>query len=107
MNVLHSALIVIICSAVTILLRFTPFILFRSGSTPPVIQYLGTVLPGALIGMLVIYCLKDIDLLHAPFALPELISGAVVVALQWYKKSPLLSIVGGTVCYMLLTQLVF
>lgn len=104
---LHSVLLIAVCSLVTIAVRFAPFLFFAGRKTPPVIAYLGHVLPGALIGMLVIYCLKDISLLRAPFAAPELISCAVVVMLQWFKRNSLLSIVGGTVCYMLLTQFLF
>ena len=99
---LHSVLLIAVCALVTMAVRFAPFLFFAGQETPPVIAYLGRVLPGALIGMLVIYCLKDISPLKAPFAAPELISCAVVVLLQWRGKNSLLSIVAGTVCYMLL-----
>ena len=90
----------------TMLLRFLPFLIFRQ-HTPPYIAYLGRVLPPALIGMLVIYCLKDVDLASAAHGLPELIAAAVVVGAQCWKRNSLVSILGGTVAYMLLTQLVF
>ena len=71
------------------------------------IEYLGTVLPCAIMGMLVVYCLKDISFLRSPYGLPELIACCVVAALHVWKRNSLLSIGGGTVCYMLLIQLVF
>ena len=93
-------------SLVTILLRFLPFLVFRK-KVPPCITYLGRVLPPAIIGMLVIYCLKDTVITSAPFGLPELIAGVMVVLLQAWKRNALLSILCGTVVYMLLIQLVF
>ena len=105
MNELHSLLIVIIAALVTALTRFLPFWIFGSKrKTPEWILRLGTVLPSAIIGMLVVYCLKD---LSAPFGLPELIGCAAVVLLHIWKRSTLLSIGGGTLCYMLLTAFVF
>ncbi len=92
----------------TMLTRFLPFLLFPAGKpTPPYIQYLGKALPGAVFGMLVIYCLKDVSLLGGSHAIPELISIAVVTALHLWKRQMLLSIAGGTICYMLLVQLIF
>ena len=70
-------------------------------------SYLGRVLPPAIIGMLVIYCLKDTVITSAPFGLPELIAGVMVVLLQAWKRNALLSILCGTVVYMLLIQLAF
>ena len=64
-------------------------------------------LPPAIIGMLIIYCLKDTVITSAPFGLPELIAGVMVVLLQAWKRNALLSILCGTVVYMLLIQLVF
>ena len=92
----------------TMLTRFLPFLLFPAGRpTPKYIQYLGKFLPAAVFGLLVIYCLKDVSLLSGSHGIPELISIAVVVALHLWKRQMLLSIAGGTVCYMLLVQLVF
>ena len=102
----HSALLVAVMSLVTILLRFLPFLVFRK-KVPPCITYLGRVLPPAIIGMLVIYCLKDTVITSAPFGLPELIAGVMVVLLQAWKRNALLSILCGTVVYMLLIQLAF
>ena len=102
----HSALLVAVMSAFTILLRFLPFLVFRK-RVPPYVAYLGKVLPPAIIGMLVVYCLKDTVLTRAPFGAPELIAGLAVVALQAWKRSALLSILGGTLIYMILVQAVF
>ena len=90
----------------TALLRFLPFLIFRR-RTPPYIAYLGKVLPPALIGMLVIYCFKDVGFTTAPHGLPELIAAGSVVLLHIWKRSSLVSILSGTAVYMLLVQLVF
>ena len=102
----HAALLVVIMSAVTILLRFIPFLIFRK-KTPAYIAYLGDVLPAAIIGMLVIYCLKDTDMTQAPFGAPEIMAGLAVAGLQIWKRKSLLSILGGTAVYMILIRTVF
>ena len=102
----HTALLIAIMSAVTILLRFLPFIVFRK-RTPPFVMYLGEVLPPAMIGMLVVYCLKDVTPAQYPHGLPELIAGLIVVGLQAWKRNSLLSILAGTAVYMVLVQVVF
>ncbi len=92
----------------TMLTRFLPFLLFPAGRpTPKYIQYLGKVLPAAVFGLLIIYCLRNVNLLAGSHGIPELISILVVVALHRWKRQMLLSIAGGTVCYMLLVQLIF
>ena len=78
-----------------------------AGSTPAPVVYLSNVLPYAIMGMLVVYCLKPTPVLESPHGLPELTSVAMVVALHKWKHNTLLSIVSGTVAYMLLIQLVF
>ena len=104
----HAALLVAAMSIVTILLRFLPFLIWSGKrKTPPYILYLGRVLPPAIIGMLVIYCLKDISFAAAPFVAPELIAGVCVVCLQVWRRNSLISILGGTLIYMLLVQCVF
>ena len=103
---MNAAVLIAVMSLVTILLRFLPFLVFRE-NTPPYISYLGKVLPPAIIGMLVIYCLKDISLSMNPYGLPELIASACVIGLQVWKRSALVSILTGTVVYMLLVQAVF
>ena len=105
---MHDILLIVISALVIAATRFLPFLIFgRKRETPPIITYLGTVLPCAIMGMLVVYCLKDVSFSGAPYGLPELIACAVVAALHVWKRNSLLSIGGGTVCYMLLVQLVF
>lgn len=104
----HAALLVAIMSLVTILLRFLPFLIWSGKRrTPKYILYLGNVLPPAIIGMLVVYCLKDISFASAPFGVPELLAAAGVVGLQVWRRNSLVSILGGTAFYMVLVQLVF
>ena len=92
----------------TMLTRFLPFMLFPAGKpTPKYVRYLGKVLPPAVFGMLVIYCLKNVSIFTGSHAIPEMLSISLVVALHLWKRQMLLSIAGGTVCYMLLVQLVF
>ena len=98
---------IVIMSAVTIALRFLPFILFSGKKTPKVIAYLGKVLPYAMMGMLVVYCLRDISFKSAGGFVPEIMASAVVVVSYIIKKNSLISIISGTVSYMLLVQLVF
>ena len=104
----HAMLLVAVMVLVTALLRFLPFAVFGGKrKTPPYIAYLGRVLPFAIMGMLVVYCLRNVDVLHFAYGLPELIAIAVTIGLHLWKKQMLLSIAGGTVCYMLLVQFVF
>ena len=104
----HSAILIAVVAGVTMLLRFLPFAVFGKGKkTPAYITYLSSVLPYAIMGMLVVYCLKDISLVEAPHGLPELLAGAIVVGLHLWKKNTLLSIATGTVAYMMLIQFVF
>ena len=92
----------------TMLTRFLPFLLFPAGKpTPKAVHYLGSVLPGAVFGLLVVYCLKNVSLFTGSHGLPELISISLVVLLHLSKRQMLLSIAGGTACYMLLVQFVF
>ncbi len=92
----------------TVLTRFLPFLVFPAEKpTPKYIQYLGTVLPSAVFGLLVVYCLKDVSLFAGSHGIPELISITVVIGLHIWKRQMLLSIAGGTLCYMLLVQFVF
>lgn len=92
----------------TMFTRFLPFLLFPAGRpTPHYIQYLGKVLPAAVFGLLVVYCLKNVNVFSGSYGIPEFISIGVVIALHLWKRQMLLSIVGGTVCYMLLVQFVF
>ena len=103
---MNSIALIALMAIVTILIRFLPFIVFRQ-KTPKYISYLGSVLPPAIIGMLVIYCLKDIAPSVHPFGVPELISVACVIGVQAWKRNSLISILAGTLIYMVLVQLVF
>ena len=103
---MRSGILVAIMAIVTILLRFLPFWVFKK-NTPKYISYLGEVLPAAIIGMLVVYCLRNTDIIVAPHGLPELIATAIVVGLQIWKRNALVSILSGTMAYMLMVQLFF
>ena len=100
---MKAAILVAAMALVTVMLRFLPFLVFR-GKTPDYIAYLGNVLPPAIIGMLVIYCLKDVSLRAAPFGIPELLAAICVIALQVWWRNSLISILTGTVVYMLLIR---
>lgn len=104
----RSVIIIAVVAATTFLTRAVPFVLFPSGKkVPKAVQYLGKALPPAVIGMLVIYCFKNVTPTAFPFGLPELIAGAAVVALHVWKRNNLLSIGVGTVLYMVLVQTIF
>ena len=103
---MRAAVLVAVMAVVTILLRFLPFIVFQK-KTPEYIIYLGKVLPPAIIGMLVIFCLKDVSVMTATHGLPELIAAACVVLLQAWKRNSLLSILAGTALYMILIRTAF
>ena len=98
--------LVAVMAGVTILLRFLPFLVFRK-EPPRYISYLGKVLPPAIIGMLVVYCFKDITPAVHPFGIPELVAAACVVGVQIWKRNALISILAGTALYMVLIQLAF
>lgn len=101
-------MIVAVAALVTVALRVLPFLIFGGNKeTPPVITYLGRVLPYAIMGMLVVFCLKEVSLVRGPYGAPEFISCFIVAALHIWKRNTLLSIVGGTACYMVLLQAVF
>ena len=108
MTVQQQALTIAMVVLGTMLTRFLPFLVFPAGKpTPRYIRYLGKALPGAVFGMLVIYCLRNVSLFTGSHGLPEAIAIGVVVALHLWQRKMLLSIAGGTACYMLLVQLVF
>ena len=104
----HSIAIIAVIAVVTAALRMLPFLIFGGKrKTPKIVLYLGHVLPFAIMGMLVVYCLKDVSVVNFPFGLPELIAGAVVALLHLWKRNTLISIVSGTLLYMMLVQFVF
>ena len=108
MNYTYAMMLVAVVSLVTMLLRFLPFLLFGfQKKTPGFSGYIGRVLPYAIMGMLVVYCLKGVSLTTGPFGLPELIAVAVVAGVHLWRRSTLLSIISGTVIYMVLIQWVF
>ena len=103
-----SVLIILAVAATTFATRVVPFLIFPKGKEiPPIIQYLGKVLTPAVIGMLVVYCLKNTTILQAPHGIPEAIAVAVTALLHVWKRNNLLSIGCGTVLYMVLIQMVF
>lgn len=92
----------------TMVTRFLPFLIFPADKpTPKFIAYLGKVLPAAIFGFLVIYCIKDVSVFSYSHGFPELISICAVIIIHLLKRQMLLSIAGGTVIYMLLVQFVF
>lgn len=92
----------------TMLTRFLPFLIFPEGKkTPAFVSYLGRVLPPAVFGLLVVYCLKHVSFVSGSHGLPELLALAAVLVLHLWKRQMLLSIAGGPAVYMLLVQLVF
>ena len=104
----HSVIIIALVAVTTFITRAIPFILFPEGKEiPKSVEYLGKVLPPAVIGLLVVYCLKNITPTEFPFGLPEIIAGAVVAILHLWKRNNLLSIGVGTILYMILMQTVF
>ncbi|MGN0509911.1 MAG: branched-chain amino acid transporter permease [Ruminococcus sp.] len=107
-NTVHSLLIVAVMAVFTALTRFLPFLAFPEGrKRPKVITYLGTVLPYALIGMLVIYCFKSVSVFAYPYCIPELLAVVLVALLHIWKRNTLISVFGGVIFYMVLVQCVF
>jgi branched-subunit amino acid transport protein AzlD len=96
------------CVLATLITRFLPFLFFsEKKKTPKFIEYLGKALPAAIFALLVVYCLKNVDITLGSRGIPEFISVAVVAALHLWKRKILLSMAGGTLCYMLLVQFIF
>lgn len=105
---INSAIMIGVCAVITAVLRFIPFLIFRGKKeTPEFINYLGKVLPFAIMGMLVIFCLKNISPVAYPHGIPEIIAVATVILLHIWKRNTLLSIIAGTTVYMLLINFVF
>ena len=102
----HAGYIVLIAGAVTVFLRFLPFIAFGR-RRPEFVLYLGRVLPPAVISMLVVYCLKGVDILGSTHGIPEALACILVVILHVWKRNTLLSITAGTVAYMMMIQNIF
>lgn len=105
---LHTWLVVLVIALVTALLRFLPFLVFGGNrKTPKLVEKLGKILPYAAMGMLVVYCLKDVSFLSVSAFLPQLIACAVAAVLHVWKRNTLFSIISATLSYMLLVQFVF
>lgn len=99
--------VIAVCALCTLAERALPFLIFRGRAVPAAVRYLGDALPMAIIATLVIYCLRGMDFSAAAGWAPQIIACAVTVLLHLWRRSALLSIAGGTVCCMVLTQLVF
>lgn len=105
---IQTLCIIIAVAGGTMITRFSPFLLFPDSKEPPqIISYLGKVLPASMMGLLVVYCLKQVSVLQSPYGLPEFLSILFIVVLHKWKSNVLLSIGGGTVLYMLLVQMIF
>ena len=108
MTLTQKILTIALCTLATALTRFLPFLVFNEKrSTPKYIIYIGKALPAAIFSMLIVYCLKGVNLFSGSHGIPEAIAITAVVALHLWKRQILLSIAGGTVCYMLLVQMLF
>ena len=105
MNELYPYLVVLIAALVTIAIRFLPFAFFHGRQTPSIIMYFGKVLPAAIMGMLVVYCLRNTEIAEGSHGLPESISCIIVILLHKWKRNTLFSIIAGTVAYMILIRL--
>lgn len=107
-NNLYILLTVAIIAIVTAALRFAPFLIFGGKrDVPKMVGYLSNALPAAIMGMLIVYCLRNVDIMSASHGLPELFAIAVVVVLHLWRKNTILSIASGTAVYMILIQTIF
>ena len=108
MTAVQMGLTIAVCTAATMLTRFLPLWCLSKDQQPPeVVRYLGRVLPAAIFGMLIVYCLKSVTPFAGSRGIPEAIALLVTVGLHKWKHETLLSVAGGTLCYVLLVQLVF
>jgi len=104
----YSLFIIILIAALTFGARLFPFAVFsRGGKTPGIVTYIGNILPPAVMIMLVVYCIKDVRPLMWPHGIPEFVSIAAVVLLYKFTRNNLIAMVGGTILYMVLIQVVF
>ena len=107
MNASMIMITIVIFALATQITRWLPFVIFRDADRlPPMIEYLGKVLPAAMMGLLVVYCYKDYDFASAGEALPALIAGGLVAAVHLWKRNTVLSIALGTIAYMALIRLI-
>lgn len=108
MTISQQIITIGLCIFGTMFTRFLPFIIFNENrKTPAYIQYIGKYLPSAVFGMLIVYCLRNVQVLHGTHGIPELTAIIITVVLHLWKRQMLLSIAGGTICYMLLLHFIF
>ena len=104
----HALIVILVMGIVTLGTRILPVLIFGRGEkVPEYIVYLGKVVPYTAMGLLIVYCLRDVSFVSSPHGLPEILSLALVSGTYLWKKNSILSVVIGTVVYMLLVQLVF
>ena len=104
----HTFYAIAVMALITALLRFLPFLIFKGkASTPPLVEKLGRLLPSAVIAMLVVYSMKDVNFTNTAGYMPAIIASLLTGVLHAWKRNTLLSVISGTVCYMLLLQYVF
>lgn len=107
MTIAQQIITIGLCMLGTMATRFLPFMIFNEKrKTPKFIQYIGKVLPSAVFAMLVVYCLRNVDVTQAAYGIPELVSIIATVGIHLWKRQMLLSIAGGTACYMLILHLI-
>ncbi len=104
-NLIYPMAVIGVIAIVTWFLRAFPFLLFGSRPLPKIVQYLGKALPPAIMTVLVIYCLRNTSFSQSPYGIPELVACALVVVLQIVRKNMYLSIIAGTICYMVLMRI--
>lgn len=108
LDTVSSLIMIAVVAVATFATRAASFLAFpKDKEIPPSVKYIGMVLPPAVIGMLVVYCLKTTSVLAYPYGIPELISCLVVIGLHVWKRNIFLSVGAGTVLYMFLVQVVF
>ncbi len=105
MNSKYIYSVIVVVALMTMLIRFLPFIVFKN-NVPKIVEYLGNVLPYSIMAMLVVYCLRNIDILGQSHGLPEIIASLFVVLIHKFKHNLLLSMVCGTVVYMFLINII-
>ena len=108
MTLTQQIITIALCVLGTMTTRFLPFLVFRENKeTPAFIQYIGKFLPSAVFGMLVIYCLRNVNVMQGSHGIPELLTIIVTCGLHIWKRQMLVSIAGGTIFYMLLLHFIF
>ncbi|WP_305146644.1 branched-chain amino acid transporter permease [Anaerovorax odorimutans] len=107
MSTVQVIIMILALAAGVMVTRFVPFVLFpENRQVPKTVEYLGSVLPPAVIALLVVYCLRNVDFLHGSFGLPEILSILAICGLHTWKRNSLLSIAGGTILYMILLHFI-